>query len=484
MKVQHYTAPCGAGKSYQAAIKMVNCTGRYLVVRDRVEAIQEYAGQLAAMASQAGVTIPIATITSQKGSSVRFEVENVPSRYHALDHVIVLITHKAMMMSDFSDFAGWHIIIDETPVVLDRQELQTSQSREFFERNYELAEVNKAWSSVTLSRDGWSITPRDLEADDCFRLLRVFHERVTSATPLPLDATTRMARRAHDHDASRRAVIGNLKEWGDMVDGRRWSWWSLWSPHQLDAFESVEMMANGFDQSMTFKMLKTFNPSIEWVEVKLASSRTFTTRPVRIEYFADRHVASQTLFEDEAGKANLRAIGRYLSTRNQIWMANDRHAEHLDGIGGIQLHPHQAGSNQWAGIHNATCIYSAKPSEETRAVMEFMNVPATAWTHSHEFEAILQFACRTSIRDPQSDKAVTLTVYDKEQADYLATYFRAQPHCVVEVAHVDLGINDEIRQRGRKKVELTPEQADAKKAERAAKKLKAQQVRRAKMAVK
>jgi hypothetical protein len=480
MKIQYYTAPCGAGKSYQAAKKMIYCTGRYLVVRDRVEAIQEYAGQLTTMASEAGVALPITTITSQKGSSVRYEVEMLPQRYGCLSHVIVVITHKAMMMSDFSGFEGWRVIIDETPVVLDRQELQTSQSREFFERNYELAEVNKAWSSVTLSCDGWTITPADLEADDCFRLLRVFHERVTSATPLPIDATTRMSRRAHDHEPSRRAVIGNIQEWGDMEDGRRWSWWSLWSPHQLDAFESIEMMANGFDQSMTFAMLKTFNPDIEWVEVKLGSSRQFKPRTVRIEYFAEKHVASQTLFDAEEGRANLRAIGRYLSKRDQIWMANDRHAEHLDGIGGIKLRPHQAGSNQWSGIHNATCIYSAKPSEETRAVMDFMNVPPSAWTHSHEFEAILQFAARTSIRDPQSGETVTLAVYDKDQADYLATYFRAQPHCLVEVTHVELGLVDEVRQRGRKKAILTPGEADAKKAERAAKKLKAQQLRRAK----
>ena len=72
--------------------------------------------------------------------------------------------------------------------------------------------------------------------------------------------------------------------------------------------------------------------------------------------------------------------------------------------------------------------------------------------------------------------------YEKNAAAFAA--YLDNPTC-------DLGLHIEHRRapnaprpRGRKKVELTPEEADAKKAERAAKKLKAQQLRRAKMAVK
>ncbi len=480
MLIKYYTAPCGAGKSYAAANRMINCPGRYLVVRDRVEAIQEYATLLSNLAFEAGVTVPLATITNKRGASVRLQVEEVPETYNVLNHVIVLITHKAMMMCDFTEFQGWSIVIDETPVVLDRQDLQTSQSTEFFARNYALEPIHKSWASVTLSREGWETTPADLERDDCFRLLRIFHERVTAATALPEDSDQRMTRRAHQHEPSRRAVVGNLLDWSDMSDGRRWTWWSLWSPHQLDAFDSVEFMANGFDQSLTFQMLRNLNPNIVWEEVKLTGGRKFAHRTVRIEYFADQHVASQTMFDSDEGKANLKAIANHLRNRNQIWMANDRHAVDMVGMGGVKLTPLQAGSNQFAGYHNAAAIYCAKPSAETRAVMNLLGVEADVWTHSNEFEPILQFMARTSVRDPQSTETVTLTVYDRDQADYLGRYFRDQPHCDVEVERVELPMTDVVRERGRRPMDLSAAEAEAKAIADKAKRAAAAVARRAK----
>ncbi|MES3048098.1 hypothetical protein [Sphingomonas faeni] len=432
------------------------------------------------MAIDADIHVPIYNIVATKGQSVRLQVEDIPNDYNHYDHVVVIITHRAMMMSDFSAFHGWSIIIDETPVVLDRQDLQTSQSREFFERNYALETIHKSWASVTLTRDGWGTTAADLERDDCFRMLRTFHDRVTASTFLPDDCDTRMVRRAHKHEASRRAVIGNLLDWSDMEDGRRWTWWSLWSPHQLDAFTSVEIMANGFDKSLTFQMLRNLNPMIEWEEVKLKSTRVFANRRVRIEYFADQHAASQSMFETEAGQANLKAIARYLADRDQIWMANERHEEHLDVMGGLKLSPLQAGSNEFAKYHSAAAIYCAKPSAETRAVMTLLGVEPEVWTHSQEFEPILQFVCRTSIREPQSTETVTFAVYDKDQASYLASYFADQPYCDVEVEHISLSITDVRRQRGRKTVDTSVVEAEAKAKADREKRAAAAVVRRAK----
>ena len=126
MKISYCTASCGAGKSYQAANRMLDIPGRYIVVRDRVQAIEDYARDLHRLLnSRQHLAVPVAKITSETGLSVRREVEAVPGRYNALPHIIVLITHKALMMADFSGFQGWHILIDETPVVLDRQDLRT-----------------------------------------------------------------------------------------------------------------------------------------------------------------------------------------------------------------------------------------------------------------------------------------------------------------------------------------------------------------------
>ena len=488
MKIKYYTAPCGAGKSFQAATRMINTPGRYLVVRDRVEAIGEYQTQLYAMANAADVDVPIHSVISVKGQSVRLRVEEIPSKYN-VHHAIVLITHKALMMCDFSGFHGWSIIIDETPIVIDRQDLQTSQSRAFFEANYNLENLTNdkdkpsGWSGVTLSPAGWEIAPADFENDDCFRMLRIFHERVTSASELPDNATQRMARRSVDE--VQRAVIGSLDEWSDMDDGRQWTWWSLWSPKQLQAFDSVEFMANAFDRSMTFEVLRNFNPDIEWIEVPLSAGRKFEKRKVIIRHYVDQHVSSMSLFESEKGRGYLNAIAKYQAKDRQIWMTNDRHADALTMMGGLKLRPHQAGSNAYADQHAATCIYAVKPSAETRAMMHLLGVHPDVWTRSYEFEAILQFVNRPLIRDPQSPETVTLTVYDKEQADYLASYFRDQPHCEVSVELIDLGFaHVERTKSGVKAKILSVTEAQAKKAERKIQKTLAQRKRRAALKVK
>lgn len=479
MKVYYNSAPCGTGKSYQAAQRIVGLEGRYIVVRDRVKAALEFQRHLTEISIGMGRILPIAVISNERGRSVRLEVENVVNDYDSLPHVVVIITHKAMQMCDFSSFAGWDIIIDETPNVLDQQELQTGLSVEFFKKNYVLTPLNETWSSVTLTREGWQLTPADLEQDDCVRMLRVFHERVTHASDLPDDATRDMMKRAHAGPAGSRAVISNLSAWDDMQDGRQWTWWSLWSPLQLSAFNSVTIMANAFDASMTFKILRNVHPDIEWIPVNSVNTRNFAHRRVVIEYFARNHVASRALFGEEVGRDNLHRIARYLQGRNQIWMANERHEDYLDGIGGRQLSPQQAGSNQFALYHAATAIYTAKPSDAMRSVLEVLGVGDGAWTHTNEYEIILQFMARTSIRNPDSTEPVTMTVYDENQATYLSDYFAAQPYCDVEMRHVDLDLTDHARKRGRPALVMSPEEADAKVAADRAKRAAAQKVRRA-----
>lgn len=70
--------------------------------------------------------------------------------------------------------------------------------------------------------------------------------------------------------------------------------------------------------------------------------------------------------------------------------------------------------------------------------------------------------------------------YEKNAAAFAA--YLKNPTCDLGLYIEHRRAPNEARQRGRKKIELTPEQADAKRAERAAKKLKAQQARRAKKA--
>jgi hypothetical protein len=76
-----------------------------------------------------------------------------------------------------------------------------------------------------------------------------------------------------------------------------------------------------------------------------------------------------------------------------------------------------------------------------------------------------------------------VTVYDKEQADYLAAYSRDQPHCEVSVESIDLGFADVGRTKsGVTARVLTVDEAEAKKLARKALKTKAEQARRKQLA--
>ena len=152
-------------------------------------------------------------------------------------------------------------------------------------------------------------------------------------------------------------------------------------------------------------------------------------------------------------------ISQYLTNRNQIWSTNQRYLGYLFGIGGQYLTPKQAGSNEHQHHPMATMIYTSKPSKEDRNVLEAIGIDPMVWTETHELETILQFACRTSVRDPNSTESLTFTVYDATQARFLADYFSALDHCEVEISHIDLGFTKPERKKpGRKRITRTPEE--------------------------
>lgn len=467
MKIDYISAPCGAGKSFHTAKRILACPGHYVIVRDRIEAIDEYIRGLEQLNDRG---VPVVKIVSRQREPVRHEIESVPDRFGSLPHVIVIITHRALLKCDFSHFVGWHIVIDETPAVIDQQALASKRSADFFARHYQLTPTGKEeWSSVTLTRQGWSATAADIEGDELAKSMRVFHERVTGASDAPAadNLPVHILRRL-ETGANKRAVLANLTDWTEMEDGRRWTWWSLWSPKALEAFETVIFLGNGFEHSMSFQLMRTLHPEIEWRSVAMNASRAFKRRSVTIRYFARAHTASANLFAQAKGESYLRAIVEHLQScggdnQDQIWMTNDATVAALSGMPGARLQPMQAGSNAYADRHQATAIYSAKPAPEVRLIMDLLAIDPDVWTASNEYETILQFMTRTSLRDPDSTSPVHLTVYDEKQAQYLALYLNAQPYCDVDLMPVDLGFMDRAHVGGRpKKPVLSVEEAEAK----------------------
>lgn len=113
------------------------------------------------------------------------------------------------------------------------------------------------------------------------------------------------------------------------------------------------------------------------------------------------------------------------------------------------------------GVSHAAATYTAKPSANLRSLLSALHIDAGAWTRSVEFETILQFMTRTSVRAPANATPVELCVFDRDQAAYLTEYFDALPHATATMIRVPLDLDLAPRSKGgRPAVVRTPEEQD------------------------
>jgi len=445
--IYYYTdGACGTGKTHQALSKIVMAGGRHLFVVDRKETMIERQATVTKIAIATGHYMPTLCVMSgddrnTKKHGVRRRIHDLPTDYGDHPDVCVFITHEAMRMCDFSDFSGWSIWIDEVPDVMDNETMNIAVSRVIFESLYDLDPIlteagdSTGWSEV-VSRDP-TVDLAMIASDDVAHGLRSLHRRVMEAKA-----------------TNRRSVIVNGDAWSEFVGDKKCNWFSLWSPEYLANFQSVTFLANAFTNSLTFQIMRSMWPDIEWMEVRTNVNRVFKPRSVMIHYYADNHVASRTLFSSEAGKRNLEAISIDINSRigdrDHIWMCNKAQDDAVR-LMGRKLSPKQAGSNEYQHISAATCIYSVKPDADQRKVYDLLGIDPDYYTETNERETILQFMCRTSVRDPDSTAPIDLFVYDKAQAEYLLRYFERDQrgYAAASMQLHDLGFAQIERKTGR-----------------------------------
>jgi len=467
VKVYYDDSPAGLGKTTRAIASIFRQPCRALFITERKNAFDELEGEMRRVAAHLGTRPLIRRVHSDstnRGGSVVEEIESLPERYAGCPHLIVIATHAALLRSDFSDFAGWRIVIDEVPAFLDFEEKRTHLDANFFERHYALEQVAGRWHAIILTKAGHAITAADIRADQSHAHLAVFHARVIEAS----------------RPGAKRVVLTNLADWQEMADRKvQWCWASVFSLRELAPFDRVELLGNRFRSDVGSILTEWLEvEEVEWEALPpLSSARRFEHRPLTIHYFFDRP-ASKSLFGTDQGKAALAAIGQHLATvlpnAHSIWTANDTAEpgaptpKALLGLPeGDYLTPRQAGTNRHMGVSHAAAIYSAKPSSNLRGLLAALNLDPVIWTRSVEFETVLQFATRTSVRDPTNSTPVELWVFDRAQAQYLKEYFDALPHVTATMLSVplDLALAPPAK-GGRPAMVLTPEEQDRRKAER------------------
>lgn len=476
MAIEIDESPTGSGKTKRQLVRITECPCRVIFIVERIESFSEIHVEIAKQAIIHGTHPKVWSICSDsrhRGNSVSRRVEALPVNYADHPHLIVLATHAAMLRSDFSGFAGWEIIVDEVPSLLDFEQKSTHLDQAFFDEFYKLTPYRDGWCRVEPTEAGAALTVADVRADDSHNHLAVFHRRV-------LDAS---------RPGSKRSVLCNLPDWATMTENKvQWCWASAFSLLELRAFDRVTLLGNRFraDIGSTISEALDIEP-IEWIELpSLKGTREFHCRRVHIHYFSEQRASSRHLFESEVGQKMLRQIGGHIanefSGQKFIWTANDPTIEDTDNAlvasprqalesGGLlptaYLSPRQAGTNAYQTISHAAAIYSAKPSPNLISLLKVLGIPVEAWTRSMEHEAILQFVTRTSVRNAGNSSPVHLWVFDQHQALYLKEYFDSLDYVVASMALVENGPEIPTQEkRGPKAALRTPAEQATYEAER------------------
>jgi hypothetical protein len=441
----------GTGKTRDQLSRICANPGVYLFAVDRREVIAEREASLLALAKEASVNITTRSVHTPIGNdyafpgSVRVEIEGLPNTY-ATGHVLVWITHAGLKSADLSKFEGWHLVIDETPSLLDRDTMTSHVSRALISSLFDL-EPNGEFSRIVSKADARHST-RAIATDTVAGSLGTLHACVTGETY---------------------EVVTHLRNWDELTRRPRWTWWSFWSPAGLAAFESVTILAAAFDRSLTYELCRARHPEIGWQRIDGPPPAAWRPRTLTIRSFAHEHVARRNLFGSVAGKEYITAIAAHLRAHGgrMIWTCNKPELPLMRLYLPLNwLSPRQAGSNAWVQFDTAAIIYTSKPDQHECRLLAAMGIDPARMIETRERETIYQFASRTSIRDRDSDRDVVVYVYDHEQAAALQKAFAANPALTVRLELVDLGFA--YRTHGRSETDrLSPAQKAERRREQA-----------------
>lgn len=423
MKINTLSGPCGSGKTQHQVEKIVSQPGFYLWAAPTVKVLNETEARIRKAAGDAPVIIEkVISARSTGGSSinVRNDLESLSRRFPE-GHIIVLATHAGFFNAETRSLGEWNAIIDEVPDVLTTENLENRALGSWLAENFELVRVNPSsdWCRVELKSD---LKRTQIAHDDLLKTLLQFYDRVTNP---------------------RCEVLTTLSDFLLLKKvGQRWSYHCIWDFELLQPFESVTVIGNDLRNSV-FGQFAMKN-EIELVEQPLKVARQFKQRKATVHFFTRSHRASSYLFKSRPeGRDNLAKVGEHLRSvmpaSQSIWTANEGVTGFIGDVPGTYLTPKQHGSNEYADRTHAAIIFTAKPSPVEIQFCALHGIDADVLIQQRERETIVQFACRTAIRDPQSTADLHFYVYDAQQADSLCAYLRSLDYVTVEAKLISTG---------------------------------------------
>lgn len=453
----------GNGKTTRAIEALVATPIRAIYCCEQNEKMNEIEKLIKAKAGIAGTRPFVRSINYLTATSVRKSVSDIPNNFF-FDHVIILITHTALLSSDTTGFGGWQLVIDEVPSMLIHDEIKTPLAYEFLSKYFTLTAIDKEWSKIGLTPAGRKLKASDVATDDIMQF----------------DSLYRAVIRSEMSDSN---IVARLQNWDQASDGKQWFVAHWFSFFDVASFDKVSVLGNGFTSSVAVQLVRKKDDEIaaqrgvavKWIPLHRPASATKTVpRCVTIRYFDENH-ATRTKMSTPIGKEKLAKVAEHLANvlpADAIWSANNSSKIKDNNMAVMTpfmrdsaISPRQAGSNLYRHCHAAAIIYSANPSPNMVAFLTLNKIDADAYRATQEHETILQFVTRTSIRDADSDHDVDFYVMDKFDAEYLEKYFADIGHDVPEPEFIDLGFEvtadgrtverNITKKLGRPKLEMT-----------------------------
>lgn len=433
------SAKCGSGKTFWALNRMALEPGRYVYAVDRVDEFDVRASRIREIAgSTLHFRCPhVVTLASREGDIVGRDFPNALDEHANTRHVIIIITHEALKRVSHLNAEGgdWELIIDEDPKLWSGQRLKVGVSKPFWQANYNLTDDTPGCSRVTHKAD--AATFLSVMSDDLTKSVAALHDRIR-----------------------KNKVVVNLdaaKGWDGVGDKGELVFYMVWDITELAVYSRVTFLANAFDHLISYRLIRSEFPGITMEPIETGVGVVWQERDLTINFVAENHQAGSYFFEETAdGRKAVREwcawVRRTTQHENAYWTSNKLRGDL--GLPGISISPKIAGSNALRDRTQCSVLYSAKASQSENEVFASLTngeVGADEVRRDREFEDLVQIIFRSSLRMPNDPRPVIINVYDREQAEFLESYFtEAGFPFRIRLAFHDLGLKYERQRRGPK----------------------------------
>lgn len=451
MILKIYSGAPGSGKTLSVLNDVAETPGRYVIAVPRKELAEEFASYLRERLETKSSSVTVETIHSgqtDRREGVGRRIEEALREQGECDHCVLLITHEGFLGVDPMLFEGWHLRIDEVPdgaVVSDAVNAKTSYA--ILEKHFAIEPLGQGltWSRVVPLPGVEPATRSAYSGDAAEKLAQLF----------------KLASNPH------RLVLIDLADWQDARIRQQVRYWSIWTPIDAPACASMAITGASFFNSMVFHACRKFHGDKVVFETITPTIDQRANPSITIRYFT-RHRGTTEWWNSDEGNLCLVRISQYLERTgfSGFWSCNASERK-------VFLHrfpdattcsPKQAGTNSLR--HHTSCMfaYSNKAQVADSAILEVLDLSHDYIEVVREEEDIIQFVMRGAIRDPDFDGSYEVYLYNKDQAEALASYLVRKGITVedrVEISPVtEAGIMEVARPEAKSRyVTMTPAEA-------------------------